>query len=108
MLLLQTVIHYLEVGSGSKFFSRASRITFGGLAVALVALIYNLCAFKNMATQEAMDSAQLARNISEGKGYRTLFVRPLSMYLLRKNNEPQRNLNDPAQSKNLAEIKGLH
>ena len=34
-----------------------------------------------------MDTAQLARNISEGRGYTTLFVRPLSLYLVQKHNE---------------------
>ncbi len=29
-----------------------------------------------------MDVAQLARNISEGKGYTTDFIRPLSIYLM--------------------------
>ncbi len=33
-----------------------------------------------------MDSAQLARNISEGKGYTTLFLRPFSLYLIQKHN----------------------
>ncbi len=28
-----------------------------------------------------MDSAQLARNIADGKGYTTLFIRPFSLYL---------------------------
>ena len=39
-----------------------------------------------MATQEAMDAAQLARNIAQGKGYTTLFIRPFSMYLVKKRN----------------------
>jgi len=34
-----------------------------------------------------MDTAQLARNIADGKGYTTLFIRPLSLYLVQKNNE---------------------
>src|ERR1044071_660517 len=108
MFLLQNVIHYLEVGGGSKFFRRASRIFFGGMAVLILGFGYSLCGFKNMATQEAMDSAQLARNIAEGKGYRTLFVRPLSMYLLKQQNQESKNLSDPAQAANLAEVKGLH
>ena len=45
---------------------------------------YNWRAFRNMSTLEAMDAAQLGRNIARGKGYTTLFVRPLSIYLLRK------------------------
>jgi hypothetical protein len=45
-----------------------------------------ICAYRNLATPEAMDAAQLARNISEGKGYTTLFIRPLSLYLVQKHN----------------------
>src|SRR5262249_9224273 len=40
--------------------------------------------FKNMSNPEAMDTAQLARNIAEGKGYKTLVVRPFSVYLLER------------------------
>ena len=51
---------------------------------------YNWRAFKNMATQEAMDAAQLARNIAQGKGYTTLFIRPFSIYLVKKHNLERR------------------
>ena len=34
-----------------------------------------------------MDAAQLARNIAEGKGYTTLFIRPFSLYLVQSHNE---------------------
>ena len=34
-----------------------------------------------------MDTAQLARNIAEGRGYSTMFVRPFSMYLVKQNNQ---------------------
>jgi len=50
-------------------------------------LVYNLRAYRNLATQEAMDSAQLARNIADGKGYTTLFIRPFSLYLVQRHNE---------------------
>ena len=45
---------------------------------------YDLRAYKNFSTQEGMDAAQLAHNISDGKGFTTDFVRPFSMYLLRR------------------------
>ena len=57
--------------------------------LALVVL-YNLRAYRNFSTPEAMDSAQLARNIADGKGYTTLFIRPLSLYLVQENNEARR------------------
>ncbi|PWU13488.1 MAG: hypothetical protein C5B50_19205 [Verrucomicrobia bacterium] len=79
----QALIHKLEQGGGMRYFR-------GGLLVLLILMLgvgYNSCAFRNMTTQEAMDSAQLARNISQGKGFTTLFVRPFSMYLLKKRYE---------------------
>jgi 4-amino-4-deoxy-L-arabinose transferase-like glycosyltransferase len=39
-----------------------------------------------MGSQEAMDSAQLGRNIATGKGYTTGFIRPFSMFLLQRQN----------------------
>ena len=80
MPFLQDIIHKLEVGGGTRFF----RIGLSLLAVTVLTAGYNWRAFKNMATQEAMDTAQLARNISQGKGYTTLFIRPFSMYLVKK------------------------
>jgi hypothetical protein len=103
MVLLQTVIHFLEVGGGSRFFSRAARICFVVFGVLIIAAGYNLCGFKNMTTGQAMDSAQLARNIAEGKGYKTLFIRPLSIHLLKLQSEVH-----PVQAGNAAEVKGMH
>jgi len=56
------------------------------LAVIIATVLYNFRCFRNMGTQEAMDSAQLARNIATGKGYTTFFIRPFSMYLLGREN----------------------
>lgn len=78
MVGLQELIHKFEVGEGTRYLK-------GGLAmVALLALavIYDLREFKNFSSPEAMDTAQLARSLSEGEGYTTRFIRPLSMYLL--------------------------
>jgi len=77
---LQTIIHQLEQGSGLRYL----KYWLLGLLLLTLVIGYNFRAFKDMSTQEAMDSAQLARNIAEGKGYHTLFIRPLSMYLLEK------------------------
>jgi hypothetical protein len=83
MPFLQDIIHRLEEGGGMRYV----RFLLGFLAVVLLLFGYNMRAYKNMATQEAMDAAQLARNISEGKGYTTDFVRPLSIHLIKKHNE---------------------
>ena len=81
--LIQKLIHMSEVGAGSRYL----RFLVLGLAVVGLALVYNLRAYRNLATQEAMDSAQLARNIAEGKGYTTLFIRPFSLSLVQSHNE---------------------
>ena len=80
--LIQRLIHILEAGAGSRYL----RAFVLGLAVVGLALVYDLRAYRNFGTQEAMDSAQLARNIADGKGYTTLFIRPFSLYLVQRHN----------------------
>lgn len=80
---LQKAIHKLEVGGGMKY----SRVVLAILAVAFFAVVYNFRAFRNMSSPEAMDAAQLARNISQGKGYTTDFVRPFSIRLIKAHAE---------------------
>lgn len=77
---IQDAVHKLEVGGGTGYLRR------GLLLLALLGLIlsYDLRGFKNMSNPEAMDTAQLARNLAEHKGYTTLFVRPFSVFLLRR------------------------
>ena len=62
------------------------------VAILFLTLVYNLCAYRNFATPEAMDSAQLARNMAEGKGYTTLFIRPFSLYLVQRHNQAGRRM----------------
>ncbi len=100
ILGLQEFIHRLEVGAGT----RVVRIILGTLVVLVLMAGYNFRGYKNMATQEAMDAAQLGRNISRGKGYTTLFIRPLSVYLLSRRNAaaptgPTVGATDPARLK---------
>jgi hypothetical protein len=104
MPFLQEILHRLEVGSGSRFIRT-------GLAVLAVVLLiggYNWRGFRNMATQEAMDTAQLGRNIAQGKGYTTLFVRPLSVFLVKKHNLETRGVPPSGKLADLAEIRGMH
>jgi hypothetical protein len=75
---LQEWIHNLEEGKGALWIKRI----FVLLAFAGLAAVYDVRHYKNFATPEAMDSAQLARQIASGKGYTTKFVRPLSLKLM--------------------------
>jgi hypothetical protein len=77
---LQDLIHKLTEGSGSRFI-KVALVFLGMLGLALW---YDLAAFKNLSTIEGMDAAQLARSISEGEGFTTRFVRPFSMFLVKR------------------------
>ena len=77
---LQDVIHKLTAGSGARAIT-AALVFFGMVGLAVW---YDLAAFKNLSTIEGMDAAQLGRNISEGRGFTTQFVRPLSIHLIKK------------------------
>jgi len=81
--VIQSAIHKLEVGGGARYLRAAALVA----AVLALAVVFDSCAYRNFSTPEAMDSAQLARNISEGKGYTTLFIRPFSLYLIQSHNE---------------------
>ena len=80
MMRLQEWIHKFEVGEGT----RTVRLALALLALLALATLYDLREYRNFSTAEAMDAAQLARNIAEGKGYTTLFVRPLSLSLVER------------------------
>ena len=75
----------MEFGAGSRYL----RVI--GLALGVVALVFlnDFRAYRNFAAPEAMDTAQLARNISDRHGYTTLCIRPFSLYLEHRHNEAQ-------------------
>src|SRR6478735_3518111 len=75
---LQEWIHQLEEGKGAVWIKRL----FVFLAFAALAAAYDVRQYKSFATSEAMDSAQVARQIAAGRGFSTKFVRPLSIRLM--------------------------
>lgn len=75
---LQEWIHKLEEGEGNKVI----RLVFFALALLGLTALWHLREAKNFVAIEAMDSAQVARNLSEGKGYSTSFIRPFSVALI--------------------------
>ncbi|HEV2694939.1 MAG TPA: glycosyltransferase family 39 protein [Verrucomicrobiae bacterium] len=77
---LQTVIHKMEVGFGVRII----RWLFIFAVLSAMLVLYDTRAYHNFNSPEAMDAAQLARNISEGRGYTTEFIRPFSLYLVQK------------------------
>ncbi|MSU21654.1 MAG: hypothetical protein EXS30_09700 [Pedosphaera sp.] len=81
---LQEWIHKMEVGEGTRYIMVVAAV----LGLLALTALYDIREFKNFSTEEAMDSAQLARNIAEGRGYTTQFIRPLSVLLLQRGATP--------------------
>ena len=90
---LQEWIYRLEEGAGARIL----KVTAALLGFIALAMCYDLRAYKNFSSDEAMENAQLARNVAEGKGFTTQTIRPLSLYLLQKNSaaNPKTLLNQP-------------
>jgi 4-amino-4-deoxy-L-arabinose transferase-like glycosyltransferase len=82
---IQHLIHALEVGR----FSRWLQLLPLALAVIGLAVVYDLVSYRGFNSPEAMDAAQVARNLAEGKGYTTDFIRPFSVFLVSKHNHDQ-------------------
>ena len=100
---VQDFIHKFEQGSG-----RGSRIVFVVLVVAILILGYNWRCFRNMGTQEAMDSAQVAHNLAQGRGFTTQFIRPLSVYLIKRHNADRIQATDEDPRPDYAQLKVMH
>jgi hypothetical protein len=68
-----------SLGKGESFFSRA--IIIGSLFVVplLLLIFYYKAMFVGLINNSAMDYAQLGRNLSEGRGFSTFYLRPLAM-----------------------------
>ena len=82
---LQHLIHAVEVGP----FSRWLQLLPLALAIIGLAFLYDLNSYRGFNSMEAMDAAQVARNVAEGRGFSTDFIRPFSVYLLQKHNHEQ-------------------
>src|SRR5665213_3677202 len=102
---IQTLIHKLEVGGGARF------LKYFALAVAVLSLavLYDLCAYHSFNSPEAMDAAQLARNLSEGRGFTTDYIRPFSIYLVAGHNHAaQPSAQQSANATGDAQLDGSH
>ena len=99
MIRIQEWIYKFEVGEGTRLI----RLLLAILALLALAALYDLREYKNFSTTEAMDSAQLARNIAEGKGFTTLFIRPLSIHLVE-----QRQIGVAQRTNDFALLKSGH
>src|SRR3712207_380404 len=77
---IQRTVHALEAGGAAVWIRR-------GLALVVVlglALFYLIHEFRGLATSQAMDQAQIARNLANGEGFKTDFIRPLGIGMLQR------------------------
>ena len=82
---VQDLIRSMEEGALAAILLRVIVVLgFIGLA-----MFYNLTRFEGFSTQEAMESAHLARQMAEGKGYTTDSIRPFCLHLLQQGNPAQ-------------------
>jgi hypothetical protein len=79
-MMLQEWIYHLEEGAGARIVKVAA-VSLGFIAFAC---LYDLPAFQGFTGEEAMETAQVARNLSEGHGFVTKSIRPLTIYLLQQ------------------------
>jgi 4-amino-4-deoxy-L-arabinose transferase-like glycosyltransferase len=79
---VQSAVFQIEMGRGKKVIQWAALV----LLAAVLSPIYTASQFRNgLGKREAIDMAQLARNIARGEGYTTHVIRPLSLWQLEQN-----------------------
>jgi hypothetical protein len=78
---IQSFIHKLDV-QGVRWTNYAALT----LAVVALAFRYDVHSYHNFNSSEAMDAAQVSRNLAEGRGFSTDFVRPFSVFLVQQHN----------------------
>lgn len=81
---LQDLVHRITEGAGE----RVARVLTCLLCFVALTLAYDLRGYKTLTTQEAMDTAQVARNIAEGRGYTTLSLKPFHLGMLQRHAGP--------------------
>ncbi|MDD4735237.1 MAG: hypothetical protein PHP44_03930 [Kiritimatiellae bacterium] len=78
---IQDLVYNVDVGIGLKLIKHGLYI----LGVLVVMLLYTVTQFKGLKEAEAMDYAQLGRNLMQTKSFITQCVRPASMWYLIEN-----------------------
>ena len=84
---LQEWIHKLEEGEGTKYI----RLAFFILALLGITALWHIREAKGFMAADAMDAAQVARHISQGEGFTTQNIRPLSIAILEQHRGEQFN-----------------
>lgn len=103
--LLQHGIHSLEEGR----FARWLRYVLLAVTVLGVAVIYDLTSFRNFSAPGAMDAAQVGRNLADGRGFSTEYIRPFSVFLVKEHNlETEPMSLSLTNTPDYARVKGPH
>lgn len=68
---IQKTVHTLETGATALWIKRSLL-----LVTAIALAVFQLYYFRGLATSQAMDQAQIGRQIAAGHGWRTNFIRP--------------------------------
>jgi len=100
---IQDLIHKFEEKGG-----RGMRLVFMVLVIGGLVLLYNWRAYRNFGTQEAMDAAQVARNLSQGYGFTTQFIRPFSIHLVKHHNQGRLTTTNAAARPDYALLRSSH
>ncbi|MBA2622349.1 MAG: glycosyltransferase family 39 protein [Chthoniobacterales bacterium] len=77
---IQRMVHTLEAGGAAIWVKRALAV----LVILGLAAFYLMHEFRGLATSQAMDQAQIGRNLANGEGWRTDLVRPLAVGQLQR------------------------
>lgn len=88
---IQGAVYSVDVGVMRKILMR---VAFGSV-VLLLAVFYLLTQFRGLAHAEAMDYAQLARQMAIGEGFTTKFIRPVALAQLRERNADKAGIKEP-------------
>ena len=91
---LQDFIYALEVGNLRRWVMRLAVV----LLLIGLAIFYMVRQFNGLSEPSAMDQAQIARQITQGKGFTTKFLRPLVIKEIKEKEnltKPEGNLNQP-------------
>lgn len=99
---IQDLIHKFEEKGGSGI-----RLVFVVLITLGLLVCYNWRAYRNFGTLEAMDAAQVGRNLAEGRGFSTQFIRPFSIHLVKSHNQGRVSTETNLLT-DLAQLKGAH
>jgi hypothetical protein len=75
---VQSLLHAFEQGAAAVWLRRAMVATI----IAAIAAIWLFVKFNGFNTPEAMDQAQIGRQIASGQGYTTLYARPLALNVM--------------------------